>query len=151
MSINISLIAKDRASITLIAQKEETFLDEQFHIVGLRFTPDKPLSNAMVDILQSTNVTVQIKLINRDGTPYDLTGYMTATLGIFQRTPLAQTISLTAGSPAGLLTDGILNFVLSASDTNFVGFAEGQVQLTTGTGTMGFESFQVVYRKNLFI
>ncbi len=145
------LIAKNEASVTLISDEAEFFLDENFNFVGRRYKPAKLFSDTVVEIIQSTSVTITIKLIRPNGLKYDLTGATGIQLGIFQRSPLQQTISLTAGTISGLPVDGVVTFNLSTTDTNFEGFAEGAIQVVKPTGTTGFEGFQVVYRKNLFL
>jgi hypothetical protein len=151
MANQLVLIAKNEASLTLVAKEEEFFLDENFNFVGERLKPTKYFSKAMIEIVQSTSFVLTVNLVKPNGQPFDLTGASAIQLGIFQRSPIQETISLTAGSAAGLPIDGIALFNLTSSDTNFEGFAEGAVQVIKPGGTSAFESFQVVYRKNLFL
>lgn len=151
MSAELVLIAKNEAFITLISKEEEFFLDENFNFVGQRLKPAKYFSNAMIEIVQSTSFILRVKLIKPNGQPFDLTGATGIQLGIFQRSPIQETISLTAGTVSGLPTDGLVMFNLSTDDTDFEGFAEGAIQVVKTGSTAGFENFQVVYRKNLFL
>jgi hypothetical protein len=151
MSQTITLEARNKSLIALILETQETFLDAHFDFVGLQRPPDKGLSDAMVEIVQSTDKDITTQLLNRDGTNFDLTGVTSLQMGIFQRTPIRVMISATAGFATGAPSDGLALFSIPNSATNYIGFARGIVTGVKAGKNFAFETFEVKYSENPFV
>jgi hypothetical protein len=151
MSNFLTLTTKSEAFIALLADEIETFLDSNFQFVGVRTPPPKGFGAAMIEIVQGTAIDITVQLIRPNGLNFDLTGVTSIQMGIFQKTPLRQLISATAGFPTGALTDGRVLFLIPDTATNYIGFASGIVTGVKAGKPFAFEGFQVKYSENPFL
>ena len=145
----ITVDAQTSRRISVVRKTNLEFLDEDLLVVGERFKPSsKEKTVGMVRMRQKTIFDLTVDLLNPDGTAFDLTGATVIRTGLFQRTPVTATQAVVIGTPVGALTDGVVRFSFTETDTDFVGFLEGEIEITNSEGTIGFDLYNVIIEAN---